>query len=180
MTVEETKIDATPNESETKKVVTDDVTKLSDKDIKWRARYKLAKEESETLKAKIDSEKAELNTKLVNTTKERQVYESKFIDAELKAHAISAGITDIELVQLIDKTNVKLDEQGNLQGVKEAIAEFKTKKPHFFGSEKKMNTSSGAKFPEDTKPVPVDARKMSKEDWNKNKSSYMAGYIPRS
>ena len=143
--------------------------------LKWKSEYKVTNEELETIKAKADSEKQELASKVENASKEKNVFEQKYIDAELKAQAVAAGIKDIDLVKLIDKKDIKLDENGNVTGIDTAITEFKTKKPDWFGSEKKVSTSSGSTLPDKTGVKPLDARTMSKEEWARNRQNAMAG-----
>ena len=55
-------------------------------------------------------------------------------DAELRAAATAAGIRDPDLIPLIDKSTITIDDEGNVTGAAEAVAAFKTKKPEFFGS----------------------------------------------
>ena len=158
--------------TEAKKVAQE---KKDDEDIKWRAKYKVSKEELETLKIKSDAEKQELATKAEQTEKARQVYEQKYVNAEVKAQAVTAGIKDIEFVKLIDTSEIKLDDKGNVVGVDKAISDLKTRKPDWFGTEKKVSSSNNAPFEGKEEPKKLDARTMSKEDWNKNKANYMAG-----
>ncbi len=153
----------------------ENINKDDDDSIKWRAKYKVTKEQMETEKAKADIEKQELSSKVATNEKAKQMYEQKYIDAEIKAYAVAAGIRDIEFVKLIGKDDIKLDESGNVVGVEKAISELKTRKPDWFGSEKKTSSSSNASFAEKESKVPVDARSMSQEDWKKNKSKFMSG-----
>ena len=151
--------------------------KHEDDSIKWREKYKFTKGELEAAKLKAESEKQELATKVETTAKERQMYEKKYIDAEVKAQAVAAGIKDIEFVKLIDTNEIKLDDKGNVIGVDKAISDLKTRKPDWFGAEKKTSTSSNADFVDKEKKMPLDARSMSKEEWQKNRSNYMAGHF---
>jgi hypothetical protein len=143
--------------------------------IKWKSEYKVAKEELETTKVKSENEKTELASKIEATAKEKQMFEQKYIDSEIKAQAVAAGIKDIELVQLVPKGDIKLDEKGNVIGVEKAIADLKTRKPEWFGSEKKISSSSNSEIPEKGGKNKTDARTMTKDDWNKNRSRYMGG-----
>lgn len=151
------------------------VEKHEDDSIKWRSKYKVTKEELETFKARTESEKNELSQKVDTTSKERQMFEQKYVEAELKAHAVAAGIKDLEFVKLIDKAEIKLDDKGNLVGVEKAIADAKTRKPDWFGVEKKTSSSTNATFSEQETKKLLDGRTMSSEDWKKNKSRLMAG-----
>jgi len=151
-----------------------DVTVLSDRAIKWRARYKGKTEEFENFKINIEKEKQELQEKQSAALREKELAHQKWVDAEIKAQAVAAGIKDIDFVKLIDKSSVKIDEKGDLIGINEVINDFKTRKPDLFGFEKKINSSTNSKVP-DTKVTKSDARTMSKDDWNKQKNKYMNG-----
>lgn len=175
----EAKAKAEAEKPVTKAEKAENTEKHDDDTIKWRAKYKVSKEELETHKAKTETEKQELAAKVEKTSKERQMYEEKYINAEVKAHAVAAGIKDIEFVKLIDMKDVKVDEQGNVTGVDKAIADVKARKPEWFGSEKRASTSTNATFPDKETKTSMDARTLSKDDWKKNKSQYMAGNLPK-
>jgi hypothetical protein len=57
---------------------------------------------------------------------------NRIINAELKAEAIAAGLQDPDLLPLIDRAAVKIGDDGELVGIKEAIDAFKAKKPEYF------------------------------------------------
>ncbi|HTI81750.1 MAG TPA: hypothetical protein VL614_14980 [Acetobacteraceae bacterium] len=56
------------------------------------------------------------------------------INAELKAAAVGAGLADLDLLHLpaLDRSKIKVDDDGNVTGVEEALTEFKAKKPEYF------------------------------------------------
>ncbi len=120
--------------------------KMKDSDIKWRAKYKSTKDELETAKVQADKEKKELASKVDNTTKERTMMEQKWVEAEMRSEAISAGLKDMELTKLIDMSGVKVND-GKIEGLKEAIESFKSRKPEYFAGEKKTSSTSNAGMP---------------------------------
>jgi len=143
---------------------------------KWKSNFQTTKEELETVKTHSEKEKQELTSKVESTAKERQMYEEKYVHAEIKAQAVAAGIKDIDFVKLIDTAEVKIDDKGNVIGIDKAIADLKTKKPDWFGSERKASSSTNAPFADkETKTTPKHARDMSPEEWAKHKPAYMAG-----
>lgn len=172
--------DEVKNETDTKTEVPEvksDVAKMSDEDIKWRAKYKMTKSEYEEAKLAAEKEKNELLSKVEATTKERHMLESKVIEAELKAHAVAAGIKDLDFIKLIDVKDVKMNEAGVVEGLDKLVQDFKARKPDLFGIDKKVSSSTNApagdKMP--TRMATIDARNMSKDDWKRNKSRYMRG-----
>lgn len=178
MSVEDVKIE--DGEQNKTAVATEEkeVTKLSDDDIKWRAKYKATKSELESAKLEIEKEKNELNAKNAAILAEKAKMEKRTIEAELKASAVSAGIKDLEFVKLIDTANVKVSETGEIQGLDDAINALKTRKPEFFGVDKKTSSSTNANFGTGDNTKKVDTKSAwdySKDDWKKNRSQFMAG-----
>jgi hypothetical protein len=154
-----------------------DVTKLSTKDVKWHARYKEEQSKLESEKAANATEKKLLADKIAATKKEKSVLSTKLIDAELKAHAVAAGLTDMDFIQLVDKTGVKLNEEtGAVEGVDAAIEAFKTKKPGLFAQPKNNSSSKNASFgggnPGDTDIPSKSAHDMTKDEWSETKRQY--------
>lgn len=170
MTTEDLSLESTKTSSEAVlNKETETVTKMRDSDIKWRAKYKLTKEELEDLRAKAEQEQTSLKQTIDTTLKERVRVEEKLIDAKLEAVAVSAGITDLDLVKLIDKSGLKLTETGEISGLQEAVQAFKQAKPNFFGAEKKVSSSTNAPLPSEGTPKLVRAMDMSPEEWQKQK-----------
>lgn len=155
----------------------ENIEKLKDSDIRWRAKYKGAKEELETLKVQADKEVKELASRAETVVKEKAMYESKYIEAELKAQAVAAGIKDVDLVNLIDKSQLKITESGAIEGLEAAINDFKTKKPDFFGIDRKVSSSSNAVIPSVNTPQVRNAWDLSPEEWKKNLPNYRRGRI---
>lgn len=96
---------------------------------------------------------------------------TRAINAELRAAAIAAGIMDLDLVSLVDKSKIKVDDDDNIVGVDEAIAALKASKPKFFEAEPEPKKKvTGDPTPAPKKDVVVDISKLSKEDYAKRKS----------
>lgn len=154
-----------------------EVSSLSDNDIKWRSKYKSKNAEFEDFKNLSLKEKEDLLTKVNTENQRRSQMENQLIDAKIEAIAVSAGLKDIELIKLIDKKDIKLSENGEVVGINEAITAFKARKPEYFGSEKRVSTSSNAAVNTGTnvKPQSKNAWDLTKDDWKANKSRYMSG-----
>lgn len=151
------------------------ISQMRDSDIKWRAKYKMTREELETVKLQSEQQAKELSERVNLTLKEKQAVESKFVDAKLESLAISAGITDVDLVKLIDKSNVKLNEAGEIIGLTEAVQAFKQAKPNFFGAEKKLSSSSNAATITESTTKPIRAMDMSKEEYEARRRKLLSG-----
>jgi len=152
----------------------EDVSKLSDSDIRWRAKYKGTREELENFKINAEKERKSLEEKINGFDSKVSSYEKRMIETEVKAQAISAGIKDVEFVKLVDMSTVRLDDNGNIVGADTVIKDFKTRKPDLFGAEKKFSSSSNSEVPEQ-KSSKTDARSLSNDDWKKNKHKFMSG-----
>lgn len=153
------------------------VTGMKDSDIRWRAKYKGAREEIENLKIQTEKEVRDLQQNLNSALNNKKLFEQNLIEAKLEAKAISHGIMDTELVKLIDKSNLKLNEDGSIEGLEEAINDFKSKKPNFFGSDKKSSSSKNSTFTAENKSESklIDAHSLSKEEWEKQQKRLLAG-----
>lgn len=151
--------------------------KLTDNDIKWRAKYKVTKDELETVRAQTEKEKQELASKFDATHKEKQSVEKRWIEAEVKAQAVAAGIKDLDFIKLIDIAALTIGENG-IEGLQKTIEDFKAKKPDLFGAEKKFSSSTNAPFPSENKVTTTNARDMTNEEFAKAKMQIMTGTRP--
>lgn len=106
-------------------------------------------------------------------------------DAELKAAAVAAGLTDVDLLPLIDRRLVKIDSAtGAITGIPEAIATFKTSKPTYFRDVATSppppppRSSTGLQNPPPPPgPLPpvTDVKALSKQDYAVAKRAGLAG-----
>lgn len=158
------------------KSIKEDVTKLTDGDIKWRAKYKLAKEELESAKLKTESEKQAILDKVTETEKAKSMLEISLIDTAVTHAATSAGIKDTEFLKLLDKGEIKVV-NGKVEGIDKAISDLKTRKPEWFTTEKKTSTSTGAPINREsaTATTHIDAWSLTKEQFTAEKSKLTKG-----
>lgn len=104
------------------------------------AQYRInARQEAErttALTAELEQARAATDSAVqtVRTNADSQVERERSLrlDAELKAAAVSAGLIDPDLLPLIPRGTIKVDAAGNVVGLAEAIAAFKTSKPSYF------------------------------------------------
>jgi hypothetical protein len=87
----------------------------------------------------------------------------RLVRAELKAHAVKAGIVDLDGLKLLDMTNVKLTDDGEVEGADALIAQLRTSKPWLFGQS--SGTSSSAKAPIEQDVKFKHAREMTVDEW---------------
>lgn len=154
-----------------------DVESLRDSDIKWRAKYKLSKQELEDERIRSEKEKSDLATQVTATINAKKNMEEKLLQSKLETAAISAGIQDLDLVKLINRDNIKFTEDGEIEGVAEAVADFKTKKPGFFGAEKKASSSTNSSIGSaDAVVTQKSAWDQSPDEWAATKRKYNLTY----
>jgi hypothetical protein len=90
-----------------------------------------AQREYETFKTEAEAQR----TKAVETESGKGAkLRTKLIDAELRGKAAELGVADPDLLlhPLLDRTGIKVDDEGNVTGVAEALEGLKTKKPEWF------------------------------------------------
>lgn len=88
--------------------------------------------ETELLNKKL-SENEEATKKALDEVKSlNQQAEQKMIRADLKVFANKFGLRDLEDVKLADLSAIKIDSNGDVHGVEEAMQTLKEKKPYLF------------------------------------------------
>ena len=121
---------------------------------------------------------------------------SRAIETELRAQAQAAGLRDLDLLALVDKKSIKFSEDDEtIEGVTEAIAAFKERKPEYFsapgggGGNTNQNANGGGAgggqnnggaggrqtgagdAPPPTGGSPTNVRTLSKEDAGKARTA---------
>lgn len=100
-------------------------------------------------KAKEDELKKQNEFKTLYEQKEKEVVDMnvKFnefkIETSLKQKAIMEGIQNPDDIVLADKSQVKINEKGEVQGVDEAIASLKEKRAYLFKTDGNVNVDQG-------------------------------------
>ena len=104
----------------------------------------------------------------------------RVIRAELKAHALKAGIIDLDGLRLADASKLSLSDDGEVVGADALIATLRQEKPYLF-SESRVGVSTGTtgqtqRPPSPAAPTVVDARTMSREAWQAERDRILGGY----
>ena len=97
----------------------------------------------------------------------------RVVRAELKAVALRAGIVDVDALKLADLAQVRLNEAGEVEGAEALIATLKEAKPYLFGGAAGAgNSGSTQAAPKPAAQTPVDARKMSAEEYARARARF--------
>lgn len=91
-----------------------------------------------------------------------QRVEKRLLRAELKAAALRAGMVDLDGIALIDTSDLRLDDNGNLANATGLMSQLRRAKPWLFGG---ASSSTGATPPSATPPRTRLATEMSVEEW---------------
>jgi hypothetical protein len=150
------------------------------------ARDRLTANETEMQRLRTESQQRENAAREAGTATANKV-KQRAMDAELKAAAVTAGLRDADLLPLIDRAGIAIDDDGNVTGVQAAVDAFKAKKPEFFqpatpsrGNER-VDVRTGSPAPpapppgNNGNPAPPDVRTMPKGDYAKAKRAALAG-----
>ena len=100
-----------------------------------------------------------LERRLVEQT---EAHHARLAQAELKLHAVRAGMIDLDGLKLVDTARIKLNDRGEVDGADRLMAELRRDKPWLFHH---ATTSSTSAPPPSTPPSALDARKMSHTEW---------------
>lgn len=107
----------------------------------------------------------------------------RILTTELRSAAVQAGLTDLDLIPLLDRSKVTVDDEGVVTGITEAIDAFKKAKPEYFhegngGNRQQTNLGNRQQTPPRNDPPPprdtperVDVRGMTPEQYR----AHMAG-----
>lgn len=96
----------------------------------------------------------------------------RLIQSELKAHALRAGIIDLDGLKLMDITTFKLDDQGNIPDPTAALATLKRDKPWLFT---RASSSHPAAAPAPEPPKTRMAKEMTYEEWQAARGRLIRG-----
>lgn len=112
-------------------------------------------ESIDTLRARAEALEAKLHAAM-------QDAEARLVRAELKAEAVRAGMIDLDGLKLIDTSQIKLGEGGDVQGAGHLMQSLRRSKPWLFTQ---SSSSSPAIPPPAHPPRPRRATDMSVEEW---------------
>lgn len=132
----------------------------------YRLKYQ---EAAQKAKAEEDARKAAEEALAKAQDEANKKAEQRIIRAELKAEALKLGMIDLDGLSFLDYSSIRFDDKGELKGGAEALAKLKEAKPYLFGEVSK--TSTGHKAPDKKPNEPVDARKLSPQEYAALKAS---------
>ncbi len=89
-------------------------------------------------------------------------HQARLIHAELKSHAIKAGIVDIDGLKLIDQSSVSLNEKGEVEGADRLMSELRRSKPWLFHG---ASSTTAAATPPSSAPLAKRAATMNHAEW---------------
>lgn len=126
------------------------------------------REENKSWRLKFDTVKQELadaNTAVAKTKTNADdaikaagtAADARILQSELKAHAVKAGLVDLDALKLADLSKVKLNDKGEAEGADVLFTELKTAKPYLFGA---ANSSTPNTPPANTPPGQVKATEI--------------------
>lgn len=153
------------SEKENSNVLSEDkeVNELK-KDIKNREHLKEALKENEILKISAERERKELLDKANASDSTAKIMKDKYALAELKAHAVAAGLSDLDCIKMMDTSSLLVNEDGTVSGISEIVSSFKSAKPYLFGSEKKSSSSTNSPAPTANASKKPDVLALSDEE----------------
>ena len=94
----------------------------------------------------------------------------RLVRAELKAHAVRAGMVDLDGLKLADTSGLTLDEREEVMGAKALMASLRRAKPWLFGA---ASTSSAASAPPAQPPRAKLATEMTDAEWQASKAELL-------
>ncbi|WP_297490672.1 hypothetical protein [Acidocella sp.] len=89
--------------------------------------------------------------------------QARLIRAELKAEAVKAGMIDLDGLKLVDASEVRLNEAGEVQDAQGLLGRLKRAKPWLFGGG--ASSSAAVNPPRPEPPRNRHANELSHEEW---------------
>lgn len=89
-------------------------------------------------------------------------HKSRLAQAELKVHAVRAGMIDLDGLKLLDPARIKLTATGEVESAAQLMADLRREKPWMF---RQATTSTLGAAPPSTPPEAKHAMKMTHEEW---------------
>ena len=170
----------------------DTLKKVRDENAKWRLKHHDLEEENATVKASLDKIKTEKDTaateleKIKTESKETidkltaehtakigevdQAAKDQVKAARLEALALREGLIDLDGLKLLDLSKITQKDDGTFEGVDEVFKAAKEAKPYLFG-QKQANSSTPGQNPKLGDQKPVDARKLTDEEYKQQKAA---------
>ena len=94
----------------------------------------------------------------------------RLLRAELKGHAIRAGMVDLDGLKLLDTSRLALNDSDEVVGAAELMAEARRAKPWLFGG---SSTSSAAAAPPAQAPKAKLATDMTEAEWRASRAELL-------
>jgi hypothetical protein len=94
----------------------------------------------------------------------------RLMRAELKAHAVRAGMVDLDGLKLVDTTSLTLDDRDEVVGAETLMATLRRAKPWLFGA---ASSSSAASAPPAQPPRAKLATEMTDAEWQASKAELL-------
>ena len=140
-------------------------------DVESRLRRDMARFQEQARSAEADRDAAIASM--------RAESDARLIRAELKVAAIKSGIIDVDALRLIDTEGLTIGTDGSIEGADHAIAALRTSKPYLFADgrpniQATFTTSQPRRPPAPIQPDPVDARTLSREQWQAERAKVLS------
>jgi len=112
-------------------------------------------DELESLRART----RELENRLLEV---EEATRTKLVRAELKIHAVRAGMVDLDGLKLVETDELRLTANGEVEGAAALMASLRKRKPWLFGD---VSSSSAATPPPSAPMKKKLATEMTTEEW---------------
>lgn len=137
----------------------------------WREKFQALKSENATLKEAADKAAKDAEGKV---TAAEKAASDRILQSELKAHALKAGLVDLDALKLADLSKVKLNDKGEVEGAEALFTSLKEAKPYLFG--KPGNTSTPNDPPPANNSGTFNAKQITDpKQYEAAKASFLAG-----
>ena len=103
-------------------------------------------------------------------SEQQSAHQTRLAQAELKLHAVRAGMIDLDGLKLLDPSRVKLTGTGEVEGADRLMADLRREKPWLF---RQATTSTPGSPPPSTPPAAKSAMQMSEAEWQSARAALL-------
>jgi hypothetical protein len=161
--------------AEQPRAVTDSEKRLRQELVRARQQLRLVQGERDAILTSAHRERD------LAVSQAREDARQRIVQAELKAHALRAGIVDLDGLRLADLGGVSLGEDGEILGAEETIATLRSDKPYLFAAAAQAPGVAEVAAPRRLHAAPapatprtVDARTLSREAWQAERAKLLS------
>jgi hypothetical protein len=151
------------------------VAELRNENKGWRLKAQEHEGRAKAAEAAAEQARAEADQR---AAKAEEAAAQRIIHAELRAAALAAGMRDLDGLKLADVSQLRLNQNAEVEGVDQMIADLKAAKPYLFEARAASTSHTATRPPSPTPPARKRAAEMTEAEFDAALARIDAGRGP--